>query len=1385
MKHFFTKNFKFLGAGGGPQKPDPPPPPVLKPPKLGDLQAVSSYEYTESIDLISDGVIDGFVNQRGEYVSDLQIFESVYLNDVPIRQATNIDATSVDETYDLSFISTGVTGLFYPSGFSSGFALVSPLNLTGISGTSPNGISYQFIYGRSNIAQNINLTINSIPNLSSQNDAYSIQFSNLKAKFNYGRSTNLIKNYLLPSLPSLTDNDYPFFALKLNFAVQITTGSNFNYSLDSFVKINNDISNYAYLPLEVEQVQTSRIIEAPKQINLTFFSGQEIISGGQTGLQNILTGSSYLFLSCAPGESGFVYKNSADALINYLSGVDVITPSSKFNYGNASVEIRNGEENQRPLSLFNKTYIDQQYSQVLRGPYKKNAPISTIPRTDKDASFVDTKFVTGTGSIASQGLISQSLVDTLVNYDYIASASGHTALFTPRVTKESDNILNNIGAFKFLSWDVSSDGKYYNVKFRIADKIYNGTMTFQLEIKQNPNEISYFAKDVIFEDLGGGIRRISIFTPSSNSVLINNTNKVGNFVYYGKALRAAIEILKNGDGSEDTRKISNGVSFSDWNKDYVALIDEKAVPVIHVVNNPNVNQVYVTIGVRALKDTAEKKLSLLSNNPNGKGVKATVIEPGNPFPSLVRFKIETGYQDKFGNQSIYWEASYQIKGYVESQATIDIGREENANLDGVSGKSLLDKYNRFILGTKTIASPINLPEAQAGQIRFVKITRLTAESYSSLVRREISVEKISEIINVPFSYPFSAICGLKLDARSLSEIPSRSYDARFKKVFVPSNYFPLKPNGKDKRYILPTELAAFNALPSNSLDRLVYQGNWDGTFKLAWTDNPVWVLFDLLINRRYGLGNFISPDQVNYWELYKIGRFCDAVDSDGKFVGVPAADGGLEPRYGFNGVIADKTNVFEALKSIVSAFRGNMFYSNSEINFTNDRLKPIMAFFNNANVKDGIFNYNNDRRDLKYNVIEVSFLDRDDLYKEKIEYVEDPDDIKVRGILRTSAQTFGVTSRAHAKRIGEHILYSTINEDQNVAFVASNEILLCRPGDLISVNDEIKTLKRHVGRVIDIDTGNYTLTTNISLSSSDFSSSGLIPEISVLIPTGKYQSSDFYNLAKSASGLNIADVYQTDIPVTVTFPATGTGLLDSPSAIPYGSVFYINQTSSGIPLFNQIKIGTPCSITVANIQQDIYKIQSIKELNLNEYEIIASKFDTGKFAEIEASETLDDYFQFYNSDRTTQVNEGFGYNTYAANQYQLTGILQFQSFTTGQFTGNSAFDFSGSWSAVLDADSYKAQLFRNLDNVYEQTVTGTNIIIDGGIVLASGKSPKSKNIPKVEIIAQSGRQYTLKVQPIKSNIQPNSIGITQSTGFYVGQQLVASNGIFIDITQNR
>ena len=65
MNHYLKKNqAKIIGAGGGGgdiiisiPPPQPPPPAELQPPKLGAQQALASYSYSETVDMISDGPI--------------------------------------------------------------------------------------------------------------------------------------------------------------------------------------------------------------------------------------------------------------------------------------------------------------------------------------------------------------------------------------------------------------------------------------------------------------------------------------------------------------------------------------------------------------------------------------------------------------------------------------------------------------------------------------------------------------------------------------------------------------------------------------------------------------------------------------------------------------------------------------------------------------------------------------------------------------------------------------------------------------------------------------------------------------------------------------------------------------------------------------------------------------------------------------------------------------------------------------------------------------------------------------------------------------------------------------------------------------------------------
>ncbi|MFZ9472921.1 MAG: phage tail protein [Sediminibacterium sp.] len=1379
MSHFSIRYFNNLAGAGGPKKPDPPPPPTLKPPKMGDLQAISSYEYTESIDLISDGVIEGLVNQRGEYVDDVSIFEGIYLEEAPIRQSTNFSGDAVYTGY-LDFVGTKISGEFYSN---NEFVEKSISSVASNLTETVSGITFSILNSKLDIAESIYNDIKNIKNElastssdsdSSQNANYQ-QFVTLNSKFNYN-SIKEVQAYLLADIPEKLSSEYPFFCIKLSFDSEAIASYNidFSFTYDTVVTVDSDIFNQIYIPLEATELQNTRFLNAPRKLNLTYINPEK---NGDDQI-SALSGSIYIFLY---KENDVPLKNSIDAVIKYLKYIKIFNPSSKYNVGNASMEIRNGEELQKPLSLFSKTYSDKTYGISLRGPFAKGRSVKTL-YSKTEPNKLETIFDANAASTTSG--VDPTIKNIDISQEELTRVKDNNPglyLTTPssfykKVLSFEKAILNKGTYFKFLSANRAGDiitftyVYLYTFKYNSLKSWSGGKISFSLDVSTGK-----FSSE-INANLRNAYRHFPAATFSGNKQFIKTTSPGngfiidqnsfagdGSYIWWGGGstsfgpsappapvsyalitalYRATIKYSSRQEGSDDTRLVAGTTedSYSDWNKDYIASATEPAVATTHIVSNPNVDRVYLTMAVRVLRDQAHRETYL--KEYDGKNKK---VDAGTTIPSVIQFKIELGYQEKNGDETITESREYQIKGTVDTPVTIDIGREEN------NTSEIIPKYSRFIMGAeKSVGSPLILPEASEERIRFVRVYRTTFESYSSLIKREISLEKVSEVVNLPFSYPYSTICGLKLDARSLPQIPARSYDARFKKVFVPSNYFPLLPNGKDKRYLTAAEFTA-----ATTEQKTVYQGNWDGTFKLAWTDNPAWVLFDLLINRRYGLGNFISPEQVNYWELYKIGRYCDAVDGDGVFTGVPSANGGKEPRYGFNGAIADKTNVFDMIQSIIASFRGNMFYSNSEINFTNDRLKPIMSFFNNSNVKDGMFTYTNSRKDLQYNVVEVSYLDRDDLFKEKIEYVEDPDDIKVRGILRTSAQTFGVTSRAHAQRIGQHTIYSTINEDQNIQFSAGLESLLCRPGDLISVNDELRTLKRHVGRILEVDLANYTIRTNIDLTAESFSPSGLTGQISILIPTGKLQSDDFYNLAKSPSKLSIADVYQTDIPQSVNLTATG---YDFSS---YGVKMLLDTgiSNSGLPLLDQVKIGTPCSITLANTAQEIYKIQSIKELNLNEYEIIASKFDTGKFAEIEAGENLNEFFNYFPSVRDTFVNEGTAAKVSNQFAYDLTGFPLITAFTTGNFDSqNDIVDITGQWNSVEGANAYNVELISPKYKSTKVQTTGTSIMFEDQ--------------------AEVGN-YTLKVTAVGTGVYPNLISATHSKTFKVLSYIAPkrSNGI--------
>jgi hypothetical protein len=613
------------------------------------------------------------------------------------------------------------------------------------------------------------------------------------------------------------------------------------------------------------------------------------------------------------------------------------------------------------------------------------------------------------------------------------------------------------------------------------------------------------------------------FTPQR--IVMNRSMLTRDQVLSKDATNYNLTVDENGlpvnEGSDDLRRNSRNRSanYSEWGKRSLTSWNEDAVPVVHTVYNPNVTKAFISLNVTALNDTLVFKV-----NPDEAD---TELDITSKFPAVLNIKVETGSlgltsDGKEGLETPFKSYTYRIVALIEGSTIIDIGnpdyrgnsvagesREIVVNLDGGD-----DNLNNGFELPPTVSTKQEILSAdgevgiEAGTIdsdstekRYVKITKLSFESNSVLLNKVVSLDKVTEIIATPLPYPFSAIVGTKLDSKSFSNIPRRTFDCKLKKVKIPSNYNPISKFGVDKRYY--NSIENFDA--TVKANKLVYDGDWDGTFKegLHWTDNPAWILYDLLTNYRYGMGSHIDSADINIFELYNIGRFCDAVDDQGFFVGVTDGRGGKEPRFSCNVVFDQGQKIFDAINTVAGLFRGRVFFGDSTISFSDDRPRTPVNLFTNESIKDGLFFYSNNRRDEQFNTIEVAYNDRFDNFVPKIEVVEDEDSIKSKGIFKKRIEGVGITSRAMARRVGQHQIFSKIKENQQVAFTAGLESLLCKPGDLILVEDELKTNKSNFGKVLDVDVTNQVIRV-----SNTFVDSEMNGVLTILNPTGEDTETD-------------------------------------------------------------------------------------------------------------------------------------------------------------------------------------------------------------------------------------------------------------------------------------
>ncbi|MCU2854027.1 phage tail protein [Enterobacter hormaechei subsp. hoffmannii] len=343
---------------------------------------------------------------------------------------------------------------------------------------------------------------------------------------------------------------------------------------------------------------------------------------------------------------------------------------------------------------------------------------------------------------------------------------------------------------------------------------------------------------------------------------------------------------------------------------------------------------------------------------------------------------------------------------------------------------------------------VNLPKASTGwQLR---VRRITPDSTSVNIVDTMRVVAVTKIIDAKLRYVNTALLYVEFDAKQFPNgIPQVVCNPKGRIIRVPDTYDP---------------------------ETRTYSGTWEGVFKWAWTDNPAWIYYDIILNERFGLGQRIDATQIDKWELYRIAQYCDQLVPDGK------GGSGTEPRFRCNVYIQDRNDAWTVLRDLAGIFRGMTYWGDNKMYVLADMPRDVWHIYNHASVVEGKFTFADPSETTRNTAALVNWSDPANHYKDTPEPVYD-NDLAMRFDYRQLEMTaIGCTRQSEANRrgrwalltngIGEVVTFSTgmdVPPVGEVIGVAANELAGRTIGGRVSaVNGRNITLDR----AADVKAGN-------------------------------------------------------------------------------------------------------------------------------------------------------------------------------------------------------------------------------------------------------------------------------------------------------------------------
>ncbi|MBW7593782.1 phage tail protein [Enterobacter hormaechei] len=350
--------------------------------------------------------------------------------------------------------------------------------------------------------------------------------------------------------------------------------------------------------------------------------------------------------------------------------------------------------------------------------------------------------------------------------------------------------------------------------------------------------------------------------------------------------------------------------------------------------------------------------------------------------------------------------------------------------DGGTWQTVL---NTSVTGKKTSgyerSHRIDLP--QAGSTWTIRLRKITADANSAKIGDTMTLQSFTEVIDAKLRYPNTALLYIEFDSSQFNgSIPQISCEPRGRVIRVPDTYDP---------------------------ETRSYSGTWTGAFKWAWTDNPAWIFYDLVVSDRFGLGHRLTAANIDKWTLYQVAQYCDQMVPDGK------GGDGTEPRYTCNVYIQDRNDAYTVLRDFAAIFRGMTYWGGDQIVALADMPRDVDYSYTLANIV-GKPRYSSSTTKTRYTTALVSWSDPGNAYADAMEPVFEQALVARYGFNQLEMTAIGCTRQSEANRKGRWGIL-TNNKDRVVSFDVGLDGNIPQPGYIIALADELLSGKVMGGRI--------------------------------------------------------------------------------------------------------------------------------------------------------------------------------------------------------------------------------------------------------------------------------------------------------------------------------